>query len=110
MTQMQPDPRYGIVNPVVETFEQTEAINVADDARLYLLTEILIEPKEFENALQSGKIKVEDVRKPVEKLLTRAKQLSIEKGMDFISEDAVKQASHDVIEAQLGCPWPFIIC
>ena len=110
MAQIQPDPRYGIVNPVVETFEKTEAIKVADDARLYLLTEILIKPKEFDDALRSGKIKVEDVREPVERLLTKAKQLSIDKGMDYISEDAVKQASHVVIEAQLGCPWPFIIC
>lgn len=108
--QPEPDARSRIVNEAIQAFEKTHEFKVANKARQYLINETLIPPYDFSVALQDGKINSAEISGTIGKALVLAKQLSMERGLDLIDRQGASDATHRIVEIEMDCPWPWIIC
>ena len=110
MAAVSPDPKYSVVTESITKFEVDQDFKVADDARSYLLDEILIGPAEFTVAVQDQRIDLGRVQNAIYSSLIRGKELSLDRCLPDINREIIYLATHEVIEVQMGCEWPFIIC
>lgn len=108
--QPEPDERHRVVNEGIQIFEKTHETTVTPDARQFLLNKTLIPSQDFAVALQAGKINSGEIQETIGRALVLAKQLSMKRGFDFINRDVASDACHQVIQLEMDCPWPWIIC
>lgn len=110
MTQPPVDVRRQLIMDTIRAFEREEQFGVDEGKVLEYFLTILADPGTFYADFQAGKFTSSDVRTPLFRALVAAEASARTRGLDSVDWEAASAGAREVIEVQMGCPWPFIIC
>ncbi len=104
------DPREDVVNRAIERFSELQQFSVQADVGRYILDEVIRPTPDFVSGLQYSKFTNELVEEAIARSLAAAKDSAIQRGLPAIDLDAARIGFQQVVEAEMKCPYPFMIC
>ena len=110
MTMRQPDVRWEFVIDAIRLFERQQQFRVDQEKVAGYFLEILAKPEEFREGLVASKFKSSDVQDAIHRSLVAARGNAISRGLDSVDYTAAVSGVHEVIDVEMACPWPFVIC